>query len=74
MADNLGQPIRSVLLNSQSDGTIFLSFNAPEIKDMITKSLVDNAISSQLKGKLNELSNLITENDNPVLLVGKVRN
>jgi hypothetical protein len=73
MADNLGQPIRPVLLNSQPDGTIFLSFNALEIKEMIAKTLSNPEIGSELRGQLQALDSQINENDNPVMLVGKIK-
>jgi hypothetical protein len=73
MADNIGQSIRPVLLNSQSDGTIFLSFSAIEIKEMIAKTLLNEEIGSELRNQLKELDAKVKENDNPVLLVGKIK-
>lgn len=54
---------------SNSYGCIF--FNAVTLKTYLQKRLADANLTSEIRARLEEVDKRFTENDNPVLLIGK---
>jgi len=57
----------------QNDGTIFNTFTALQIKQIAKKIRDNTLIASDIKARITKLDSEITEFDNPILLVGKLK-
>jgi len=71
--DILEQPVRPVLIKTQHDGTVYIRYNALDFKEQIEQTLLDPDIDPETRENLEKLNTQIAVEDNPILLVGKVR-
>lgn len=70
IVDILEPPARPVLLKTQSNGTMFIPYNALNLKELIKESLNNSELSQDRKSELEKLDSRISIEDNPLLLVG----
>ena len=50
-----------------------VAYPAYKIKDIIEQNLESSSINSDIKAKLIELDNSLTEESNPVVVIGKLK-
>lgn len=51
----------------------FVAYSSFGLKQKLEKSLESNNLTDELKEKITRLNNEISENDNPVLVIGKLK-
>ncbi len=58
--------------NVQSNGVLFYIYSALDLLDQVEKALEDEEFKEPYRSKLLEISNKISEESNPILLVGNI--
>jgi hypothetical protein len=71
--DKLGYSTDRMFLKTQNNGVIYFVYNALDLKEQIEETLENKNASPSIRGQLMELDKEVDINDNPVLLVGKIK-
>jgi hypothetical protein len=71
--DFIGAGIQSQNIQAQPDGTIVMSYQAVDLKEIAEKALADPKTPSDIRQRMEKINSTIKADDNPVLVVGRLK-
>ena len=71
--DFIGAGIQSQNIQAQPDGTIVMSYQAVDLKEIAEKALADPKTPPDIRQRMAKINMEVKADDNPVLIVGKLK-
>jgi len=71
--DFIGAGIQSQDIQAQPDGTIVMSYQAVDLKEIAEKALADPKTPADVRQRMKKINTEVKADDNPVLMVGRLK-
>ena len=71
--DFTGSPVQSQEIRVQPDGTVILSLQAVDLKEIAEKALADPKTPADIRQRMEKINAVVKADDNPVLVVGRLK-